>query len=160
MQQRLRVNEELGVWDCGSPLYDSYELVSVSHLIERHLMALPYSLGGSRRFIANFCTHPSSGMASPVSSDMRSSTTREAKGSSSSNVGIRKIWKRKVFFGEGKDKAKKRKLRFSVFCNMIGLWRQKDQCRFYRYLNLGRLSPGDSDSSSPQRRSSNYWEDY
>lgn len=37
-----------GIWDCGSPLYDSYELVSVSHLIERHLMKLP-SLGCSKR---------------------------------------------------------------------------------------------------------------
>ncbi|CAO2835516.1 unnamed protein product [Amaranthus hypochondriacus] len=37
------------VWDCGSPLYDSYELASVSHLIERHLMILP-SINGSKRF--------------------------------------------------------------------------------------------------------------
>ncbi|KAJ4831524.1 hypothetical protein Tsubulata_034043 [Turnera subulata] len=38
----------LSVWDVGSPLYDSYELVSLTHLIERNLMALP-SLGGSKR---------------------------------------------------------------------------------------------------------------
>ncbi|KAJ4728154.1 ATP-dependent DNA helicase mph1 [Melia azedarach] len=46
---------ELGVsvWDCGSPLYDSYELVSVNHLIERHLMAIP-SLGGSKRIASKF----------------------------------------------------------------------------------------------------------
>ncbi|KMT20349.1 hypothetical protein BVRB_1g003480 [Beta vulgaris subsp. vulgaris] len=37
------------IWDCGSPLYDSYELASLSHLIERHLMIIP-SLGGSKRF--------------------------------------------------------------------------------------------------------------
>ncbi|PQQ06195.1 uncharacterized protein Pyn_02884 [Prunus yedoensis var. nudiflora] len=67
MQQTLKRREddhqkeeaELGIWDCGSPLYDSYELVTVSHLIERHLMALP-SLGGSRRFITNLSHHPSS----------------------------------------------------------------------------------------------------
>ncbi|KAK2997378.1 hypothetical protein RJ639_025859 [Escallonia herrerae] len=35
-------------WDCGSPLYDTYELVSLSYHIDRHLMAWPY-LGGSRR---------------------------------------------------------------------------------------------------------------
>ncbi|KAF8113783.1 hypothetical protein N665_0045s0027 [Sinapis alba] len=29
------------VWDCGSPLYDSYELVSFAHIIERRL--LPFS---------------------------------------------------------------------------------------------------------------------
>ncbi|XP_061349871.1 disease resistance-like protein DSC1 [Gastrolobium bilobum] len=34
------------MWDCGSPLYDSYELVSLDHLIDRHLMTLP-SLHGS-----------------------------------------------------------------------------------------------------------------
>ena len=45
------------IWDCGSPLYDSYELVSLSHLIERHLMKLP-SLGGSNRLTTRF-SHPS-----------------------------------------------------------------------------------------------------
>ncbi|KAK8611971.1 hypothetical protein V6N13_132005 [Hibiscus sabdariffa] len=39
---------KFAIWDCGSPLYDSYELVSLSHLIERHLMKLPY-LGSSKR---------------------------------------------------------------------------------------------------------------
>ncbi|KAM7531384.1 hypothetical protein LguiB_034794 [Lonicera macranthoides] len=39
------------VWDCGSPLYDSYELVSLCHLIERHMMSLP-SQGESLPFIA------------------------------------------------------------------------------------------------------------
>ncbi|EEF51318.1 hypothetical protein RCOM_1691130 [Ricinus communis] len=38
------------VWDCGSPLYDSYEIASVGHVIERHMMALPSSCG-SKRFI-------------------------------------------------------------------------------------------------------------
>ncbi|CAN6710834.1 unnamed protein product [Malus baccata var. baccata] len=124
MQHRLRgkenhhkEDEEFGIWDCGSLLYDSYEFVSISHLIERHLMALPYSLGGSRRFITNIYTHYSSGMASTVSSDMRSSsTTREAK-------------RRRVLFGERKGKNKKRKLGFSGFCKMIGLWRQRDLWR-------------------------------
>ncbi|KAG7629331.1 hypothetical protein AtNW77_Chr3g0218521 [Arabidopsis thaliana] len=34
------------LWDCGSPLYDSYELVSLTHIIERHFMSLP-SLAGA-----------------------------------------------------------------------------------------------------------------
>lgn len=54
---QVKENEEdeaaLAIWDCGSPLYDSYELVSLSHLIERHLMTLP-SLGGSRRLTGKF----------------------------------------------------------------------------------------------------------
>lgn len=35
------------VWDCGSPLYDSFELVSVSHVLDRNLMVLPFSGDGS-----------------------------------------------------------------------------------------------------------------
>ncbi|KAG4117506.1 hypothetical protein ERO13_D12G236050v2 [Gossypium hirsutum] len=30
------------IWDCGSPLYDSYELASISRILERHTIALPY----------------------------------------------------------------------------------------------------------------------
>jgi hypothetical protein len=29
------------LWDCGSSLYDSYEIVSLGHLLERNMMALP-----------------------------------------------------------------------------------------------------------------------
>lgn len=36
------------MWDCGSPLYDSYELASLGHVLDRHTMALP-AVGGSRR---------------------------------------------------------------------------------------------------------------
>ncbi|KAJ8900617.1 hypothetical protein K2173_025394 [Erythroxylum novogranatense] len=43
----------LALWDIGSPLYDSYELVSLSHLIERHLMIVP-CLGGSKRVSSNY----------------------------------------------------------------------------------------------------------
>ncbi|KAK9743132.1 hypothetical protein RND81_03G219500 [Saponaria officinalis] len=43
-------DKSLKIWDCGSPLYDSYELACVSHLIERHLMKHPCIGGGSKRF--------------------------------------------------------------------------------------------------------------
>ncbi|CAN1793785.1 hypothetical protein LINPERHAP1_LOCUS20113 [Linum perenne] len=37
-------------WDLGSPLYDSHELASISHLIERHLMMdLSNSVGSSSK---------------------------------------------------------------------------------------------------------------
>lgn len=36
------------VWDCGSPLYDSYELASLGHVIDRHVLVLPV-LSGSWR---------------------------------------------------------------------------------------------------------------
>ncbi|CAI0546455.1 unnamed protein product [Linum tenue] len=44
------------MWDLGSPLFDSHEVVSVSHLIDRHLMALPSSLGdgGSKQLSRKF----------------------------------------------------------------------------------------------------------
>uniref|UniRef100_A0A7N0RDG8 Uncharacterized protein n=1 Tax=Kalanchoe fedtschenkoi TaxID=63787 RepID=A0A7N0RDG8_KALFE len=32
----------VGVWDCGSSLYDAFELVSFSHLLERRMMLLPH----------------------------------------------------------------------------------------------------------------------
>ncbi|CAE6078984.1 unnamed protein product [Arabidopsis arenosa] len=40
------VDDDRILWDCGSPLYDSYELVSLTHIIERHFMSLP-SLAGA-----------------------------------------------------------------------------------------------------------------
>ncbi|CAK9163039.1 unnamed protein product [Ilex paraguariensis] len=70
------------VWDCGSPLYDSFELVSLSHLIERHMMALP-SPGRSAPFIVP--------LSMPRSEDdatiMKMKHYRE--------VGSLKMWKRK-----------------------------------------------------------------
>ncbi|GMN29261.1 hypothetical protein TIFTF001_044333 [Ficus carica] len=36
------------LWDCGSPLYDSYELASLIHLLERHSIASPFSCHASR----------------------------------------------------------------------------------------------------------------
>ncbi|KAF8695890.1 hypothetical protein HU200_036766 [Digitaria exilis] len=32
----------LATWDCGSPLYDSFELASLHHILESHLMVLPF----------------------------------------------------------------------------------------------------------------------
>lgn len=43
----MKKEEEKAKWDCGSPLYDSYELVSLNHLIDRNLMVFPY---GSNQF--------------------------------------------------------------------------------------------------------------
>ena len=36
------------VWDCGSPLYDSFELASLCHQLDRHLMLLPFTKGSGR----------------------------------------------------------------------------------------------------------------
>ncbi|XP_024932665.3 uncharacterized protein LOC112492650 [Ziziphus jujuba] len=119
-------NEALAKWDCGSPLYDSYELVSLNHLIERHLMAIP-SLGGSRRFISQF-SHPSCGVIINPSTTVDLGSTKVAKWSSmvaclSEFVG-RKVWKKRLF-GERKDKVKKLKLiRPLGSCSSIGFGRK------------------------------------
>lgn len=42
-----REEKAVGVWDCGSPLYDSFELASMSHCLERHVMVLPFSTDDS-----------------------------------------------------------------------------------------------------------------
>ncbi|CAL4901720.1 unnamed protein product [Urochloa decumbens] len=33
----------LSPWDCGSPLYDAFELASVYRVLDTHLMALPHA---------------------------------------------------------------------------------------------------------------------
>lgn len=38
----------VAIWDCGSPLYDSYELASLNHLLERHSIASPFLCHTSR----------------------------------------------------------------------------------------------------------------
>lgn len=52
VQERDRPTDRGGsnrrVWDCGSPLYDSYELAALNHLLERHMMVLPPSCGSTR----------------------------------------------------------------------------------------------------------------
>ncbi|TXG50637.1 hypothetical protein EZV62_023161 [Acer yangbiense] len=51
-EKRLDIDSGILVWDCGSPLYDSYEIASFVHLIERKMiaLALPPSPTGSDRF--------------------------------------------------------------------------------------------------------------
>ncbi|RYR75043.1 hypothetical protein Ahy_A02g009751 [Arachis hypogaea] len=40
------------LWDCGSPLYDSFELATLSHIIDRHTVVLPH-LSGSKKAISH-----------------------------------------------------------------------------------------------------------
>ncbi|KAK8464938.1 hypothetical protein PHAVU_010G111500 [Phaseolus vulgaris] len=47
----------MAIWDCGSPLYDSHELVSLDHIIDRHLMVFPSSIGSSKHIITTFTRH-------------------------------------------------------------------------------------------------------
>lgn len=86
----------LAIWDCGSPLYDSYELVALSHIIDRHLMALPH-VGGSKRLIAPFPRANNVVATSMVSSPPGGSFRGSAMvGRVKDFDVIRKMWKRKV----------------------------------------------------------------
>ncbi|KAF7826152.1 uncharacterized protein G2W53_017316 [Senna tora] len=98
-EEKQEEEEKLGggifpIWDCGSPLYDSYELVSFTHLIERHMMALPYSLCGSKQIIIN--THLY-------------------------DVEDHRVWKIRT---RKKENVRKMKTGFSGICGRIGFWKK------------------------------------
>lgn len=82
MDQRKKQEEKgediegISKWDCGSPLYDSYELVTLSHHIDKHLMTLP-NLG-----ITQFSDHTSSVVPSATVSRLEVCDPRKAKWSS------------------------------------------------------------------------------
>ncbi|KAK7275334.1 hypothetical protein RIF29_16447 [Crotalaria pallida] len=63
-EEEEEVEKTKSMWDCGSPLYDSYELVSLDHVIDRNLMAFPSSLHGSKPIITTFNNHHSHDMLS------------------------------------------------------------------------------------------------
>lgn len=92
------------VWDCGSPLYDSYELAALTHLIERHMMALPSSLGGSKRSRLSHRNHNNQNQMTMMMMMMMDQGPTAVMVSSSSNsrkpsmvsgcVGFGRVWKR------------------------------------------------------------------
>ncbi|KAF7154121.1 hypothetical protein RHSIM_Rhsim01G0170200 [Rhododendron simsii] len=106
------------VWDCGSPLYDSYELASLGHVIDRHVLALPF-LSGSwqpKKQISH------SSAAFPVPEEERGSG--KAKGSSM--VGcfgdlLEKIVCRKIRREKEEESGEKAmKLMKCGFCKFVG----------------------------------------
>lgn len=111
-------DEALKIWDCGSPLYDSYELVALNHVIDRHLMELP-CLSGSRKDI----------IISHESSHAEAATSNKVKGSSMKNFfsGLmeRKVgWKRKHADGGRREEPKKVKWGIIKICNRINSWKK------------------------------------
>ncbi|XVF73055.1 hypothetical protein PTKIN_Ptkin12aG0170800 [Pterospermum kingtungense] len=106
-----------GIWDCGSPLYDSYELVSLSHLIERHLMKLP-SLGGSSRLLTTRFCYESDVTPATIADSTSNSRAKESSSSLMSSLGEfwgSKFWKRRRI-GQRRDKLKKLRRGISCFC--------------------------------------------
>ncbi|KAK8481572.1 hypothetical protein V6N13_022018 [Hibiscus sabdariffa] len=108
-------NEEaktkFAVWDCGSLLYDTYELVSLSHLIERQLMKLPY-LGGSKRLTSTSTgtrfSSPDDVSVTPAAvADTPRSNARAKQYSPLMCLGS-KFWKR-IRFGHKRNKFKRSK---------------------------------------------------
>lgn len=76
------------IWDCGSPLYDSHELVSIAYTIERHMMAWPH-LGGPIKPIIitqQHYHHHDISLQEPISSSIGRRSRSVSKGRSSSSV--------------------------------------------------------------------------
>ncbi|KAF9685908.1 hypothetical protein SADUNF_Sadunf03G0103400 [Salix dunnii] len=44
-EKRKAEQSAVDAWDWGSPLYDSYEIASLGHVIDRHSLALPFPSG-------------------------------------------------------------------------------------------------------------------
>ncbi|THF99136.1 uncharacterized protein LOC114313263 [Camellia sinensis] len=103
----------LVIWDCGSPLYDSYELASLSHLIDRHMMALP-SPGGSIRYDVQ--SRLDSGTITTTTTAMKMMNFREVGMLTKYAEG--KMWKRKMMITRGrKEKQNKLKNGFYRICS-------------------------------------------
>lgn len=106
------------IWDCGSPLYDSYELVALSHLIDRHLMALPY-LSGSRKE-----TYESFQKAKSRIEEVTTSKNKLIKGSLMvrfHNGSMEKIKEKDIADGE---RRKKMKWGIVKICSRIISWKK------------------------------------
>lgn len=107
------------LWDCGSPLYDSYELVSLTHIIERHFMSIP-SLAGAGKV---YCSRMPSDLGEKA--NHAASTVVDLCCSSDSTTGKLlcgvfriKCWKRKKNAEVVVDNHKKKKKK-KMFCRIL-----------------------------------------
>ncbi|KAK4418543.1 hypothetical protein Salat_2267100 [Sesamum alatum] len=123
IQESHDENAAMNVWDCGSPLYDSYELVAVSHVVERHLMVLPY-LSGSR------INAPSINELSGHSDHKPAAARPDDQTPPSSTAGKSSVlsflrWNKRKMDGESKQKAKRQKTGISrIFHCRISSWKK------------------------------------
>lgn len=108
------------IWDCGSPLYDSFELASLSHIIERHMMVLPQSSSSSSTRLSSSSLSSSCSLSSPTTS-WSSSTCNMLRSEGASY----EVLKRKVEWEEvSKKKAKKRIKVSGCFCLNGKFWKK------------------------------------
>ncbi|KAG9448400.1 hypothetical protein H6P81_014528 [Aristolochia fimbriata] len=112
----------VSVWDCGSPLYDSFELVSVSHILDRNSMILPFSRG-SRRW--------STGKTAESSEEDVCAISRMGGSGGKGrglfklallNIGLAKPNKRK--FRVSEESRKRMKATLHGFCASLTFWRK------------------------------------
>ncbi|KAK9716655.1 hypothetical protein RND81_06G248200 [Saponaria officinalis] len=104
------------IWDLGSPLYDSFELASLSHIIERHMMTLPSSsLSSSSRLSSSLSSENLNG--SRVEGE-----TVEGKGEGGCNM--KGIWKRKGNWEEVSKKNNKRSKVSGCFQFSCTFWKK------------------------------------
>ncbi|KAG5222253.1 4-hydroxy-tetrahydrodipicolinate reductase [Salix suchowensis] len=59
-EKRKAEQPAVDAWDCGSPLYDSYEIASLGHVIDRHSLALPFPSGSNEegRHVIQYSSTP------------------------------------------------------------------------------------------------------
>ncbi|KAJ0762439.1 hypothetical protein HanOQP8_Chr04g0161371 [Helianthus annuus] len=115
-EQHQHEGLDVKIWDCGSPLYDSYELVSIANVLDRHLMKFPNVI--NRSTTTRSITHPTSysSMFSVPVTPM--ATRRPRKMSECIFVPSFKLWKMK------KNDASKVKVGILEVSQRIVSWRK------------------------------------
>lgn len=99
-QEQSRKTDD-AIWDCGSPLYDSSELASLSNLLERRLTASPFAVA-----------------VAVVPEDQPDQILEGGEGANSEE--------RKVRIGKVERRRRRDKLRLlrAVFINAIAFWKR------------------------------------
>ena len=97
------------IWDCGSPLYDSYELVSLAYTIERHMMVWPH-LGGPK------LSDP------PEASSTASATKRSSLVASLNEFLVKGTWKKKSSHQRKKKKSTRKQNKLMRMCVTFHSW--------------------------------------
>ncbi|KAF5176030.1 hypothetical protein FRX31_034381 [Thalictrum thalictroides] len=92
--------KSMAIWDCGSPLYDASELVSLCHLIERNIMILPFSTNQSSSSVTD---------SVPVFKSQKEMNGRNSKTGFLRELSGIMFLKRKTSIREGKKMAKSMK---------------------------------------------------
>jgi len=125
--QQQEEEKALAIWDLGSPLYDSHEVVSLAHVIERHLMTVLPSPGGSKGFSPKKISQasvvvPAAILVSNMSSKSETKRVRSSKLNTLSEFVRRKLRiKKKTGSHRRKDNSEKLKAGHCSSCIKFGL---------------------------------------